>query len=68
MKKIFFGSLLLIALFNSANAQQHLVDSILKELKQDLPDTTRAISMMRLAVDYELVDTAKAHIAYKEAI
>lgn len=68
MKKIFFGSLLLIALFNSANAQQHLVDSILKELKQDLPDTTRAISMMRLAIDYELVDTAKAHIAYKEAI
>lgn len=67
MKKIFFA-LLLLAVFISANAQQHLVDSISKELKQDLPDTTRAISMMRLAIDYELVDTAKSHIAYQEAI
>jgi two-component system NarL family sensor kinase len=68
MKKIFFGSLLLIAVCTSSNAQQHLVDSISKELKQDLPDTTRAISMMRLAIDYELVDTAKSHTAYLDAI
>lgn len=68
MKKIFFGTLLLLAVFTSTKAQQHLIDSISKELKQDLPDTTRAISMMRLAIDYELVDTAKAHQAYQEAI
>jgi signal transduction histidine kinase len=48
--------------------QQHLVDSLLKELKQPLPDTTRAISMMRLAIDYEVIDTAKAFKAYKDAI
>lgn len=68
MKKIFFGSLLLFALSIKSNAQQQLVDSLLKELKQDLPDTTRAISMMRLAIDYELVDTGKARLAYQDAI
>ena len=33
-----------------------------------MPDSNRAMSMMRLAVDYEVVDTAKAYKAYREAI
>ena len=49
-------------------AQQVLVDSIEKELLKNLPDTTRALSMMRLAVDYEVVDTTKAYKAYRGAI
>ena len=49
-------------------AQQVLVDSIEKELLKNLPDTTRALSMMRLAVDYEVVDTTKAYKAYRDAI
>lgn len=49
-------------------AQQHLVDSITKELKGPMPDTSRAISMMRLAIDYEILDTAKAFEAYRNAI
>lgn len=57
-----------IFLANSAIAQQHLVDSITKELQQPMADTNRAVSMMRLAIDYELVDTAKAYQAYREAI
>ena len=53
---------------NSADAQQHLVDSITNELKQPMADSNRATSMMRLAIDYELVDTVRAYKAYKEAI
>lgn len=68
MKKIVFLSLLLSTVFTAVNAQQHLVDSITNELKQSMPDTNRAVSMMRLAIDYELVDTAKAYKAYQEAI
>ncbi|WP_276503574.1 sensor histidine kinase [Terrimonas pollutisoli] len=49
-------------------AQQHLVDSIRNELKQQMPDSNRAMSMMRLAIDYEAVDTAKAYQAYRDAI
>ena len=55
-------------LMNSADAQQHLVDSITNELKQPMADSNRATSMMRLAIDYELVDTVRAYKAYKEAI
>lgn len=68
MKKIVFASLLVLFVHIQSPAQQHLIDSISRELKQNLPDTTRAISMMRLAIDYEMVDTAKSHIAYREAI
>ncbi len=68
MKKLVFLSLLACCAFSSARSQQPLVDSITKELQQSMPDTSRAVSMMRLAIDYELVDTAKAYKAYMEAI
>ena len=68
MKKIVFLSLFACCVITTAHSQQHLIDSITKELKGSMPDTNRAVSMMRLAIDYELVDTAKAHLAYKEAI
>ena len=55
-------------LLSSADAQQNLVDSITKELQHPMADTNRALSMMRLAIDYELVDTAKAFKAYRDAI
>jgi len=54
--------------FKTAVTQQHLVDSITKELQQPMADTNRAVSMMRLAIDYEVVDTAKAYHAYRDAI
>lgn len=57
-----------ILLIGSLHAQQHLVDSITNELKQPMPDSNRAMSMMRLAIDYEAVDTAKAYQAYRNAI
>ncbi len=68
MRKILVAYTFLFFLFNSAQAQQHLVDSITKELLQPMADTNRAVSMMRLAIDYELVDTAKAFMAYRDAI
>jgi two-component system, NarL family, sensor kinase len=68
MRKIIFGHIFFFCIFLSANAQQHLVDSITKELQQPMADTNRAVSMMRLAIDYELVDTAKAYLAYRDAI
>ena len=49
-------------------AQQHLVDSITKELQQPMADSNRATSMMRLAIDFELVDTGRAYQAYRNAI
>ncbi len=55
-------------LLKTTEAQQHLVDSIAKELQQPMADSNRAMSMMRLAIDYEVVDTAKAYNAYKDAI
>lgn len=57
---------LLTAVF--LHAQQHLVDSITNELKQQMPDSNRAMSMMRLAIDYEAFDTAKAYQGYRDAI
>ena len=60
--------LIFFFLFKTASAQQHLVDSITKQLQQPMADSNRAISMMRLAIDYEAVDTAKAYTAYKNAI
>jgi two-component system, NarL family, sensor kinase len=60
--------ILIFCLGKSTVAQQHLVDSITKELQQPMADTNRAISMMRLAIDYEVVDTAKAFQAYRNAI
>ena len=55
-------------LLKTTEAQQHLVDSIAKELEQPMADSNHAMSMMRLAIDYEVVDTAKAYNAYKNAI
>lgn len=55
-------------LLNSTDAQQLLVDSITKELQQPMADSNRAISMMRLAIDYELVDTSRAYQAYRNAV
>ena len=49
-------------------AQQHLVDSLAKELKQPMTDSSRALSMMRMAIDYEAIDTANAYNAYRNAI
>jgi len=60
--------LFIFCTLHSVQAQQHLVDSITKELQQPMADTNRAVSMMRLAIDYELVDTSKAYKAYREAI
>jgi signal transduction histidine kinase len=68
MRKIITGYIFFFYLLTSANAQQHLVDSITKELQQPMADTNRAVSMMRLAIDYEIVDTAKAYKAYRDAI
>ena len=68
MKKIIITALLIFCTLHPVLAQQHLVDSITKELQQPMPDTNRAVSMMRLAIDYELVDTSKAYKAYREAI
>ena len=68
MRKITCACILFFFVSGEAHSQQHLVDSITKLLQQPLPDTSRAISMMRLAIDYEVVDTARAYQAYRDAI
>ena len=47
--------------------QQVLVDSVEKQLKTELPDSVRLMSMVRLAMYYENIDIAKAHSEYAEA-
>ena len=68
MRKATFACIFFFLVINTAKAQQHLVDSITKELQQPMADSNRALSMMRLAIDYEIVDTAKAYNAYRDAI
>jgi len=69
MKKRLPALILLIFCFgNSSRGQQHLVDSLTKQLQGAMADSNRAMSMMRLAIDYEVVDTAKAYAAYRDAI
>ena len=67
MQKVIF-IFIFFFLLKTTEAQQHLVDSIAKELEQPMADSNHAMSMMRLAIDYEVVDTAKAYNAYKNAI
>ena len=59
MKKEFI-SILLIASFlpGKSFGQNTVIDSLRKELSGTVPDTVRAMSMMRLAVALETVDTA----------
>lgn len=50
-------------------AQQNPIDSLTKELtKQNLPDTSRALTMMRLAIFYETADTSQAARYYNDAL
>ena len=67
MRKVLLLFILLLFL-KTTEAQQHLVDSITKELQQPMADSNRAVSMMRLAIDYEIVDTARAYQAYRNAV
>ena len=60
--------LLPLLLSLKVTGQQQIIDSIEKELKTNIPDSTRALSMMRVAINYEGIDTAKAGKAYKDAI
>ncbi len=68
MRKKIPACVLFLFLAFSIYGQQHLVDSINRELSQAMPDSNRAMSMMRLAVNYEAIDTAKANQAYENAI
>lgn len=52
----------------STSAQTPYIDSLTKELKSPLADTTRAISMMRLGIALETVDTALCSRTYNEGI
>jgi signal transduction histidine kinase len=68
MRKIWLILLLTLQLAFAATGQQPIIDSIEKELKTSIPDSVRALSMMRIAINYEGIDTVKAAKAYKDAI
>ncbi len=65
-----FYYLLLIALLQmpATFAQQKVIDSLENQLKQSIPDTIRIVSLMRLAIQYEAVDTARAAALYNQGI
>lgn len=60
----------ILSLFFSVvgHAQHAIIDSIQKQLATNLPDTVRVLSMMRIAVAYEGIDTMKSAKAYRDAI
>ncbi len=68
MSKNFVILLSLFFLRSTAGAQQDIIDSIEKQLSTNIPDSVRALSLMRLAINYEGVDTSKAARIYQEAI
>jgi len=68
MQKFVISFLVVTCLFFPTIAQQHLVDSLKNELALPMADANRAMSMMRLAIDYETVDTIRAYEAYREAV
>ncbi len=68
MIKHWLKLLLPLLLTLKVTGQQQIIDSIERELKTTIPDTVRALSMMRIAINYEGIDTAKAAKAYKEGI
>lgn len=61
--------LVLVAFFcKQTTAQQRQIDSLEKLLSTSLDDSTRILSMMRLAINYESVDTAKSATLYRETL
>lgn len=57
-----------LVIVKESSGQQRQIDSLEKLLSGKLDDSTRGISMMRLAVNYEGVDTAKSAQMYRETI
>lgn len=72
VENYFMRSLLFLVLAaficKQSGAQQRQIDSLEKLLSNDLDDSTRIISMMRLAINYESVDTSKSAALYRETI
>ena len=68
MQKFILSFLFISGLFFPTIAQQRLVDSLKNELTLPMADANRAMSMMRLAIGYETVDTIRAFEAYREAV
>ena len=68
VKKIFITLVIILLSTVFVSAQKQMIDSLTKELTKNLADTSRALNLMRLAVAYEGVDTAKSAHFYKEAI
>jgi two-component system NarL family sensor kinase len=67
MRPFFLITLLVITGF-SLPAQNRKIDSLENQLTTKLEDTVRATSMMRLAIEYEGVDTGMAAKYYRDAI
>ncbi|MGZ5286121.1 MAG: histidine kinase, partial [Flavisolibacter sp.] len=68
MRQKLFFCIIFFQLSHFVDAQQSIIDSILLELNKPMADSNRAMSMMRLGVNYEAIDTTKAYQAYNEAI
>lgn len=64
-------TLLLVLLIIAAvklTAQRKLADSVELVLKQDIPDSNRAVNMVNRAMFYEVIDSVKAEELYEEAL
>lgn len=69
MKKAGWIALLFLMLgLVTVQAQTPVIDSLKKQLQTTIPDTIRAMSLMRLAANYETIDTAQSIRYYNEAI
>jgi len=68
MQKFILSFLFVFVFLLPIMSQQNLVDSLKNELTHPMADSNRAMSMMRLAIHYETVDTIRAFKAYREAL
>ncbi len=68
VKRILIICAVILLSGNIVSAQKQVVDSLTKELKKNLADTSKALDLMRLAIAYEGIDTSKSAHLYKEAI
>jgi two-component system, NarL family, sensor kinase len=68
MPKPLSALVLCLLLCFSINAQNPTIDSLEKQLTTTLPDSMRALSMMRLAVNLETIDTLKSMQVYNATL
>jgi signal transduction histidine kinase len=68
MKKIYLITILFCLVASPSLAQQKVIDSLELLLNTKIPDTTYAKTLIKMAMEYEGIDTSKSAMYYQKAI